>query len=314
VARKYWICSALAAGLLGMATAQAAEHAACKTVRISNIGWTDNQVQNAIFANLLTALGYQPRIHLYSVEVTYAGLKNNQLDVFLDDWTPSNDKISAPYIKEKAIKLLGPDLTGAKYTLVVPAYLYKQGLTSFADIQKFAKQLHHKIYGIEPGNDGNSHVLAMIHDNKFGLGDFHLVQSSEAGMMSEVSRKYAKKQPIVFLGWEPHPMNIEYKIKYLTGGSQYFGPHQGAATIYINVRHGYVKECPNVGKLLTNFKLPIKAESDMMDDIQVKKMDKATVAQNWLKAHPDWVKKTLNGVTTFSGKPGLPAVMKELKG
>jgi glycine betaine/proline transport system substrate-binding protein len=314
VVKKFWICSALAAGLLGMATAQAAEPAACKTVRISNIGWTDNQVQNAIFSNLLTALGYTPQVHLYSVEVTYAGLKNNQLDVFLDDWTPSNNKISAPYIKEKAIQLLGPDLTGAKYTLVVPDYLYKQGLTTFADIHKFGKQLDDKIYGIEPGNDGNSHVLAMIHDNKYGLGKFHLVQSSEAGMLSEVSRKYAKKQPIVFLGWKPHPMNIEFHIKYLTGGAKYFGPNQGAATIYINVRHGYVKDCPNVGKLLTNFKLPIKAESDMMYKIQIKKMDTDTVAKDWLKANQDRVKKTLSGVTTFSGKPGLPAVMKEVQG
>jgi glycine betaine/proline transport system substrate-binding protein len=311
--RKYWICSVLAAGLFGMTTAQAAEHAACKTVRMANIGWTDNQVQNAVFSNLLTGLGYEPQIHLYSAEVTYAGLKNKQLDVFLDEWTPSMNKISDPYKKEKAIDTLGPDLTGAKYTLVVPTYLYKQGLTSFADIHKFAKQLDNKIYGIEPGNDGNAHVLDMIKDNKFGLGNFHLVQSSEAGMLSEVSRKYSKKKAIVFLGWEPEPMNVQYSIKYLSGGHAYFGPNQGAATIYINVRHGYVKDCPNVGKLLTNFRLPIKSENNMMDDIQIKKMDADTVAKNWLKAHPDWVKKTLSGVETFSGKPALPAVMKELK-
>lgn len=310
--KKYWIGFVLAAGLLGAGSAQAAEHAACKTVRIANIGWTDNQVQNAVFSNILTALGYDPEVHLYSVEVTYAGLKNNQLDVFLDEWTPSMNKIAEPYIKEKAINVMGPDLTGAKYTLVVPTYLYKQGLTSFSDIHKFAKQLDDKIYGIEPGNDGNEHILAMIKDNKFGLGDFHLVQSSEAGMLSEVSRKYAKKQAIVFLGWKPEPMNIQFNIKYLTGGQEYFGPNQGAATIYINVRHNYAQDCPNVGKLLSNFNIPINQESSMMDGIQIKKMDADTVARNWLKANPDWVKKTLNGVETFSGQPGLPAVMKGL--
>jgi glycine betaine/proline transport system substrate-binding protein len=312
--KKHRVWSAIATSFFGMGLAHAADPASCKTVRMANIGWTDNEVQNAVFENLLTRLGYKPKIHLYSAEVTYAGLKNKQLDVFLDEWTPSMNKISDPYKKEKAIDTLGPDLTGAKYTLVVPTYLYKQGLTTFADIHKFSKQLGGKIYGIEPGNDGNVHIQDMIKDNKFGLGDFHLVQSSEAGMLSEVSRKYAKKQPIVFLGWKPEPMNIQYSIKYLTGGHAYFGPHQGAATIYINVRHGYAQDCPNVGKLLANFQLPIKSESNMMDSIQIKKMDADTVAKTWLNAHPDWVKKTLAGVETLSGQPALPAVMKGLKG
>ena len=26
------------------------------------------------------------------------------------------------------------------------------------------------------------------------------------------------KEPIVFLGWEPHPMNTKFKMAYLTGG------------------------------------------------------------------------------------------------
>lgn len=306
--KRLGLAIAAASVAVSFGVAHAADSAACKTIRMANVGWTDNEVQNAVFSNVAKALGYQTTVNLYSVEVVYQGLKNNKLDVWLDDWTPSNDKISAPYLKEKAIDLMGPDLTGAKYTLVVPTYLYNEGLKSFADIHKFGKQLGYKIYGIEPGNDGNSHVLAMIKGNKFDLGNFHLVQSSEAGMLAEVSRKYPQKKAIVFLGWEPHPMNVEYSIKYLSGGHAYFGPNGGAATIYINTRHGYAEDCPNVGKLLKQFRLTVDDESKMMYKVDVKHEAADAVAAAWLKAHPEWVKTTLDGVTTFDGKSSAAAV------
>ena len=305
--------SLLAGAIAAPHSASAAVKQSCRTIKLANIGWSDNEIQNAIFTNLVTSLGYKVKTNLYSEEVTYAGLKNGQLDVFLDDWTPSMNKITEPYEKKHQIDVMGPDLTGAKYTLAVPAYLYKEGLKTFGDIHKFAKQLNHKIYGIEPGNDGNEHILAMIKDHKYDLGNFHLVQSSEAGMLSEVSRKYKHKKPVVFLAWEPHPMNIEFKLKYLKGGAHYFGPHEGAATIYINTRHGYAKDCPNVGKLLSNFKLDVKEESKMMYATDVKSDKASKVAARWLKAHPAWVKQTLAGVTTVDGKKAAPVVEKALK-
>ncbi len=316
--RTLAVAAALALGLSGLglapATARAADPAACRTVHISDIGWTDNQVTNALFSTTLDALGYKADIKTLSEEVTYAGIKAKKIDVFLDDWTPSMDAITGPYVKSKAMQQIGPNMTGAKYTLVVPTYLYDQGLKTFADIAKFGKQLHYKIYGIEPGNDGNVHILKMIKTNAFGLKHFKLVQSSEQGMLAEVARLYPQKKDIVFLGWEPHPMNVNFQLSYLAGGHKYFGPKEGAAAIYTNVRYGYVQACPNVGKLLTNLHFTVQAESAMMNDILNKKMDASVVAKNWMKAHPAVVKSWLSGVTTLGGKPGLPAVTKAISG
>jgi glycine betaine/proline transport system substrate-binding protein len=311
---KYFsVAAAMTSVMIGMGIAHAAVPEKCKTIKIANIGWTDNKIQNSVFSALAENLGYNVETNLYSLEVTYAGLANNKIDVFLDNWTPSQNKITAPYEKNHQIDVIGPDLKHAKYTLVVPHYLYERGLKSYADIHKFAKQLHHKIYGIEPGNDGNEHILAMIKSNAFDLGDFHLVQSNEAGMLAEVARKYPHKKDIVFLGWEPEPMNIKFHLDYLPGGKNYFGPHEGEATIYINTRHNYANECPNVGKLLNQFQLTVEDENKMMYKVQVKHQEAPGVAAAWLRAHPDWVKKTLAGVTTTSGKPGADAVMSKLK-
>ncbi|WP_252720626.1 glycine betaine ABC transporter substrate-binding protein, partial [Acinetobacter baumannii] len=85
------------------------------------------------------------------------------------------------YAEKGTVETLRANLEGAKYTLAVPQYVYDGGLRSFADIAKFSDKLGNKIYGIEPGNDGNRVAQSMIDKNAFELGKFKLVESSEAG-------------------------------------------------------------------------------------------------------------------------------------
>ena len=149
----------------------------------------------------------------------------------------------------------------------MPTYLAEQGLKDFADIAKFRDQLNGQIYGIEPGNDGNRLILEMIEKDAFGLKGFELVESSEQGMLAQVARATQDKEPIVFLGWEPHPMNTNFDLTYLSGGDEVFGPNYGGATVYTNARAGYLEECPNVGQLLKNLKFTLTMENEIMGGI-----------------------------------------------
>ena len=151
-------------------------------------------------------------------------------------------------------------------------------------------------------------MLDLIKAKRFGLDKFQLVEGGEPAMLAQLAKDYRHKQPIVFLGWEPNPLNVKYKIEYLTGGDDTFGPDFGAANVYTNVRAGYVAACPNVGKLLTQEKFDLAAEDALTDDILDKRMDPARAAATWLRAHKSEVAAWLDGVTTFEGKPGLHAV------
>ena len=173
----------------------------------------------------------------------------------------------APFKADGSVETVRANLEGAKYTLAVPKYLSDEGLKDFADIAKFKDQLDGKIYGIEPGNDGNRLIQKMIDEGKFGLTGFEVVESSEQGMLAEVQRASRGNKPIVFLGWEPHPMNTNFELTYLTGGDEVFGPNFGGATVYTNVRKGYLQECPNVGKLLQNLAFTLPMESEVMGGI-----------------------------------------------
>jgi glycine betaine/proline transport system substrate-binding protein len=297
---------------LGASSAWAADPGTCKTVRFSDVGWTDITATTAATSLVLKGLGYQPKTEVLSVPVTYTSMKNKNIDVFLGNWMPTMEADRKPYIEDKSVDIVGVNLEGAKYTLAVPAYTYEVGLKTFGDITKFQKQLAGKIYGIEPGNDGNRLILDMIKADKFGVKSFQLVESSEQGMLAQVERATKRKEAIVFLGWEPHPMNTKYKIKYLEGGDDIFGPNLGGATIYTNTRAGYSAECPNVGKLLSNLKFTLTMENEIMGSILFDKEEADKAAAKWLKANGKVLDGWLAGVKTVDDKPGLEAVKASL--
>jgi glycine betaine/proline transport system substrate-binding protein len=283
----------------------------CQTVRFSDVGWTDVTATTALVAQLLRSIGYTPTITVLSVPVTFASIQNKDIDVFLGNWMPAQLADRARYVEDGSVAVIGANLTGAKYTLAVPDYTYEAGLRDFKDIQRFGPDLNDSIYGIEPGNDGNRHVLEMLKANQFGLGNgFKLIESSEQGMLAQVERAYRDKKPIVFLAWEPHPMNMRFNIKYLSGGDDVFGPNYGGATIYTVTRRGYSAECPNMGRLLSNLKFSLRGESEMMAAILDRHEAPDVAATEWLKANPTATKMWLEGVLTFDGRPAASALLR----
>ncbi len=296
----------LTVGFIGNAMAK------CERVVFADVGWTDITATTATASVILEALGYDADSKVLSVPVTYKGMDNGDIDVFLGNWMPTMEADIAPYREKGTVQSYGPNLRGAKYTLAVPKYSYDKGLKSFADIAKFSKSLDKKIYGIEAGNDGNRLIQSMIDGNNFKLKGFKLVESSEQGMLSQVARAVRKEQDIVFLGWEPHPMNSNFELAYLEGGDDFFGPNLGGAEVFTNTRKGFVKDCPNAGKFIQNLSFTLAMENEIMGYILNDNMDADKAATKWLKDNPNSIKPWLKGVKTQKGKDGLSAVQKSL--
>ena len=292
--------------------ALAADPESCSKVRFSDVGWTDITATTATASVILDALGYEPQVQVLSVPVTYQSLKNKDIDVFLGNWMPTQENDVRPFLDDKSVESYGPNLEGAKYTLATNAKGAELGIKDFKDIATHSDALDGKIYGIEPGNDGNRLILEMVEKDTFGLKGFDVVESSEQGMLAQVARADRAGEPVVFLGWEPHPMNSNFKLTYLTGGDDIFGPNLGGATIFTNVRAGYTTECPNAGKFITNLKFTLPMENEIMGKILNDGKDPQVAAKEWLKANPAAVEPWLAGVTTFDGKEGLTAVKQKL--
>ncbi len=307
--------SSLLATAVTFALAGSAFAAGCDKVTFSDVGWTDITATTATTSLVLKALGYETETQMLGVPVTYEALAKGDIDVFLGNWMPTMASNIQPYLDAKTVDSVRANLEGAKYTLATNEAGAKLGIADFKDIAAHAADLDSKIFGIEAGNDGNKLILDMIDKNSFGLKDagIEIVESSEQAMLAEVARHDNEAKPIIFLGWAPHPMNKNFKMTYLTGGDDFFGPNLGGATVYTNTRGGYVAECPNQGKLLTNLVFSLDMENQIMGAILDDKQDPEAAAKVWLAANEAEWKPWLDGVTTKDGGDAVAAVEAALK-
>lgn len=289
-----------------------ADDASCKAVRLSDLGWTDIALTNTTAEVILNALGYETSQTLLGLNVTYESMRNGDIDVFLGNWRPAQDVEFKSYYDDGIVIPVATNLTGAKYTLAVPAYVAKEGVADFKDLAAHGDRFEHTIYGIEPGS--NQSLLDMIAADRHGLGDWKIVESSEAAMLAQLDRKVGKDEWIVFLGWQPHPMNTTKEIVYLSGGDVEFGPDYGGATVRTIVRKGYPETCPNVTKFFSNLTFDIAYENAGMALVMNDGAEVEDAARQMIASEPARLETWLAGVTTLDGKPGLDVVKAALSG
>ncbi len=280
----------------------------CDRIVFSDVGWTDITATTATTSVVLESLGYETETKMLALPVTFTGLAEGDLDVFLGLWMPTMEADIAPYREAGSIDLLRANLVGAKYTLATNAAGAALGIKDFKDITAHKDALNGRIYGIEAGNDGNRLIAEMISEGAFGLTGFELIESSEQGMLAEVANKDLDGAPIVFLGWEPHPMNANFELTYLTGGDAVFGPDLGGAEVRTTTRKGYVAACPNTGKFLENLEFSLAMENEIMGAILNDNADPRAAATAWLKANPTAWEPWLEGVTTRDGADAKAAL------
>jgi glycine betaine/proline transport system substrate-binding protein len=180
---------------------------------------------------------------------------------------------------------------------------------TFADLDKHADKFDNKLYGIASGSPANESIRQMIEADEFGLGDWKLVESSEQAMLVQVGRAVKRDQFVVFLGWTPHPMNVNYDIKYLKGGEKYFGESGSVNTL---ARKDYAAQCPNVSTLLSNLSFTQEMENSIMNQVLSKQASNTEAVKAWVKANPAVLDGWLKGVTTRDGGDAMTAVKAKL--
>ena len=303
------LSTVVTAGLLMLGSVSAWAEQRCDTVKMADPGWSDIAATNAITSVLLEGMGYKAKIDTLAVPIIFGGLKDGQVDVFLGNWMPAQQGFYDKFVASGEVTQLAKNLDGTEFTLAVPDYVWEAGVHDFADLNKYAEQFDKKIYGIGSGAPANLSLQDIIKKNDFDLGQWKLVESSEQAMLAEVSRAVKKHKFVAFLGWTPHPMNVQLKMRYLKGGEKYFGD---TGSVHTLTRKGYAQACPNVGKLLSNLSFTLDMENSIMAEVLNNKVSNTEAAKAWLKANPAVLDKWLEGVQTADGKEALPAVKAKL--
>ena len=298
--------SLVVAGLTASGSVQAAVDEACPGVSFANLGWTDIELATTTARQILEELGYETSWALLGLGVAYEGLKTGDVDVFMGNWRPAQDVEFAQYYDEGWVERLGVNLEGAKYTLAVPSYVAEAGVRSFDDLATHADKFNSSIHAIEPGS--NEQLLQMIAADRHGLGNWNLIETSEPAMLAAVEQAIQSEEWIVFLGWEPHPMNRNIEMTYLEGGDETMGPNFGGSSVGTIARPGFNEDCPNAAKFMAQLNFDLAYENVGMGMILDEGAEVEDTAMEMMRKHPERVAQWLEGVTTREGEPAMPVI------
>jgi glycine betaine/proline transport system substrate-binding protein len=293
----------------------------CNTVRFGQPPWTGVKVKTATATRLLELLGYDTTTKTASLGISYKAMAGGDIDTMLSQWFPSARNLFRPFGIKGSLDIISPNLTGGTYTIAVPTYVYEAGVTSIEDLNNNKARFGGEIYGIDSGSTGNDTVKRMISDDYAGLGDWELVPSSEPGMLSQVRKRTGDKEWIAFLGWAPHPMNINHDIKYLSGGAKYWGPNKGEVVVQTVSQKGFAWACPNVGQFLDNYNWTVDEQSLAMNYVRNEDMTPLEAGKRVIRKNPEMLDRWLGrsgiyqtgGIQSSSGETNVKErVSKEL--
>jgi glycine betaine/proline transport system substrate-binding protein len=262
-----------------------------KTLTLGSIGWNEN-----IAVSTLTQIVMEDQLGYEEVQIKgplelgplFQGVASDDLQAFQDVWLPNHeDYLSNPQIKND-VELLKPWYKGkTAYGIAVPDYMDVQSL---ADLDQAGTD---EITGIEP-----SAAFHPVIKNKVIPGynlDMKLVESSTAGMLSELDKKYSAKEPIVFLAWSPHWMNTKYDFHYLDDPKNLQGAFDDPSRITTVVNEDLADDDPQAYAFLK----AISLDEDQVNTIEAEINDAGADnpekgVRNWLKDNQDvvqpWVK------------------------
>jgi glycine betaine/proline transport system substrate-binding protein len=274
-------------GVAGCGSSSGGSSSASKSLTLGSIGWTENiAVSNLTKVALGDEMGYDVTLKgPLDLGPMFQGLASGDLDAFQDVWLPNHEQyLNKPQIKP-SVEVLKPWYQGTtKYGITVLSYM--KGIKSIADLNHAGTN---EITGIEPGA-----AFMPVIENKvipeYNL-DMKLVTSSTAGMLAEVQKKNAAKEPIVFTGWSPHWMNQVYDIVYLKDPKNAQGAFDDPSKITCAVNKDLQSSDPAAYAYLKNISLTESQVNDMED--YMRKAGTGNEEQgvkNWYKKNKNVVK------------------------
>ena len=281
---KTLVSMGIAAVMAGsVATAALAQDA--EPVKIGWSAWSDAEFVTKLAAKLIEdELGQDVELVQTDVAPLYQGVSRGDLDAMMMAWLPQTHADYFAKVKDD-VETLGTVYEGAKLGWVVPAYVPEDMISSIEDLSKdeVKEKLDNTIQGIDPGAGLTRLSQQALKD--YGLEDYDLQISSEAGMLTTVDRAFRSEDWFVATSWSPHWMFGKYDIRYIDDPKQSLGE---AEHVDILARKGFKEENPKVAGFLSRMKLPISDLEAGMFDAQETSYEEAV--EKYIKDHPDQIK------------------------
>src|ERR671932_1389470 len=258
---------------------------------VADIGWDENTaVANLTKALLEDELGYNVTIQTVDLGLVFKGVDTGDLDAFQDMWLPNHRDL---FNEANNVEQLSNWYQGqTEFGIGVPAYMNITSVDQLNDTNVT------EILGIEPGA-----VISQKIPNDvipaYGLKQKY-VESSTAGMLAEVQRRYDNREEFAFVPWKPHWMNQRYNIRYLDDPRGALGDLTQSAEITGIVRSCFENDDPVAYAFMNNLRLTEDQVNDLEDTINTAG-DPQEGARQWARNNPDVVQPWIDAAKNAQG-------------
>ncbi|KOU54404.1 ABC transporter permease/substrate binding protein [Streptomyces sp. WM6378] len=252
-----------------------------KKISLGYIPWDEGVASTFLWKELLERRGFTVDARQYEAGALYTGMAGGQIDFETDSWLPTTHAQYWAKYKDK-LEDLGSWYGPTSLELSVPSYV--KDVNSLDDLKGKGAEFQNRIVGIEP-SAGETGILKDKILKEYGLdGEYKVVDGSTPGMLAELKRAYAKKEPIVVPLWSPHWAYNTYDLKKLTDPKGVWGKGDGVHTL---ARKGFASDNAEVGTWLKNFKMDEKQLTSLEAKIQsTGKGKEQDAVRAWLKENP----------------------------
>lgn len=269
-------------------TSASSKNADSKTINIGYDGYFEDVDVTEVWKQLLEKRGWKVKTTNLNLGALFASMSKggpNDINTFLDTWMPHTHKT---YIDQYGSKLenIGVWHKPTRIGLVVPKYVYDQGIHSISDLNAHAKMFNNQIVGISSG------AGEMITMNKQVMPDYNLklnlTQSSGAVMLSALEKAEKAHKPIVTTLWSPHWIFGKYHLKYLSDPKGAFG---STGVEQVEANKAWADKNPTFKQYMSNFKMT-KKQLDSLG-LLCQKDGKVKGAQEWISKNQSAVNSWL---------------------
>jgi glycine betaine/proline transport system substrate-binding protein len=252
-----------------------------RTLTLGDIGWDESvAVANLSKVLLEERIGYEEvELQTLDVALLFEGVGNGDLDAFQDVWLPNHRQL----LDEQGdnVVQLDPWFQGqTSFGIAVPSYME---VTSLEDLNDTHVD---EILGIEPG----AVIMQRIPDEV--IPTYHLkqslVESSTAGMLSEVDSRYKNQEEFAFVAWSPHWMNQRYNLRMLDDPEDALGELNDPAQLSTIVNKDLRQDDPVAYTFLDAITLNEEQLDDLEDTIN-EVGDPLEGARQWAEANREVV-------------------------
>ncbi|MFD5030407.1 ABC transporter permease/substrate binding protein [Streptomyces sp. NPDC058405] len=258
-----------------------------KKISMGYIPWDEGIASTFLWKELLERRGYEVDARQYEAGSLYTGQASGQIDLQTDSWLPVTHATYWAKYKDK-LEDMGAWYDKTSLEISVPSYV--KGVKSLADLKGKSSTFKGRIVGIEP-SAGEMGLLKDKVLKAYGLdSEYKLIDGSTSGMLAELKRAYAKKEPIAVVLWSPHWAYNDYDLTKLADPKKAFGAESDG--VHTLARKGFSSDNPQVASWLKNFTMTEKQLTSLEATIQTSGKGKEQDAvRAWLKKNPGVAEK-----------------------